>query len=105
MNQYVTSTPSFSPSSANSSAPATSKAGGAARHGSGILRWPGGAEAGHITAGKFLEHFVAYPWMHLDIAGSAFLKQDYVYHKKGGTGVGVRLLVAFFEDKYRNLED
>ena len=23
----------------------------------------GGAEAGHITAGKFLEHFVAYPWM------------------------------------------
>ncbi|MAZ58184.1 MAG: peptidase M17 [Flavobacteriales bacterium] len=61
----------------------------------------GGPEAGHITAGKFLEHFVAYPWMHLDIAGSAFLKQDYIYQKKGGTGVGVRLLVAFFEAKYR----
>ena len=65
----------------------------------------GGAEAGHITAGKFLEHFVAYPWMHLDIAGSAFLKQDYIYQKKGGTGVGVRLLVAFFEDKYRHSDD
>ena len=62
----------------------------------------GGAEAGHITAGKFLEHFVAYPWMHIDIAGSAFLKQDYMYQKTGGTGVGVRLLVAFFEDKYRD---
>ena len=61
----------------------------------------GGAESGHITAGKFLEHFVAYPWMHLDIAGLAFLKQDYIYQKRGGTGVGVRLLVAFFEDKYR----
>ncbi len=55
----------------------------------------GGAEAGHITAGKFLEHFVDYPWIHLDIAGSAFLQQDYLYYKKGGTGVGVRLLVKF----------
>ncbi|MAQ70203.1 MAG: peptidase M17 [Flavobacteriales bacterium] len=65
----------------------------------------GGAEAGHITAGKFLEHFVAYPWMHLDIAGSAFLKQDYIYQKRGGTGVGVRLLLAFFENKYRESDD
>jgi len=55
----------------------------------------GGAEAGHITAGKFLEHFVDYPWIHLDIAGSAFLQQDYLYHKRGGTGLGVRILVEF----------
>ena len=58
----------------------------------------GGAEAGHITAGKFLEHFVDYPWIHFDIAGSAFLQQDYLYHKKGGTGVGVRLLSSFFDN-------
>jgi len=62
----------------------------------------GGAEAGHITAGKFLEYFVDYPWIHLDIAGAAFLQQDYLYHKKGGTGIGVRLLTAFFESRYRN---
>jgi len=62
----------------------------------------GGMEAGHITAGKFLEYFVSYPWIHLDIAGSAFLKQDYLYHKAGGTGVGVRLLTAFLESRYRN---
>tara|TARA_B100000579_G_scaffold307138_1_gene256924 strand:+ start:26841 stop:28220 length:1380 start_codon:yes stop_codon:yes gene_type:complete len=55
----------------------------------------GGAEAGHITAGKFLEYFVDYPWIHLDIAGAAFLQQDYLYHKTGGTGFGVRLLVDF----------
>ena len=55
----------------------------------------GGAEAGHITAGKFLEYFVDYPWIHLDIAGSAFLKQDYTYNRKGGTGVGVRLLTRW----------
>ena len=40
----------------------------------------GGGEGGHITAGKFLEHFVDYPWIHLDIAGGAFLKEDYLYH-------------------------
>ena len=29
----------------------------------------GGPYGGAITAGKFLEHFVDYPWMHFDIAG------------------------------------
>ena len=33
----------------------------------------GGPTAGAITAGKFLEHFTDYPWMHFDIAGSAFI--------------------------------
>ena len=55
----------------------------------------GSAEAGHITAGKFLEHFTDYPWFHLDIAGSAFLKSDFLYNSKGGTGMGVRLLFNF----------
>ena len=55
----------------------------------------GGAEAGHITAGKFLENFVDYPWIHMDIAGAAFLKREHLYHRVGGTGVGVRLLVHF----------
>ena len=55
----------------------------------------GGAEAGHITAGKFLEYFVDYPWIHLDIAGVAFLKDEYLYNKVGGTGFGVRLLAYF----------
>ena len=52
----------------------------------------GGAEAGAITAGKFLEHFTDYPYVHLDIAGPAFLDSPWGYYGKGGTGVGVRLL-------------
>jgi leucyl aminopeptidase len=59
----------------------------------------GGAEAGAITAGKFLEHFTDYPYTHLDIAGPAFLLAPYTYHGKGGTGVGVRLLFDFLKTK------
>ncbi|MBJ04470.1 MAG: peptidase M17 [Flavobacteriales bacterium] len=55
----------------------------------------GGPEGGHITAGKFLEKFVDYPWIHLDIAGVTFFKSKYLYHSQGGTGVGVRLLTHF----------
>jgi leucyl aminopeptidase len=56
----------------------------------------GGKYAGSITAGKFLEHFTSFPWIHLDIAGPAFLHSDDNYRKKGGTAVGVRLLFDFF---------
>jgi leucyl aminopeptidase len=55
----------------------------------------GGAEAGMITAGKFLEYFIDYPYVHLDIAGPAFLDRPVTYYGKGGTGVGVRLLTHF----------
>ncbi|MCS7018641.1 MAG: leucyl aminopeptidase [Cytophagales bacterium] len=55
----------------------------------------GPAEAGAITAGKFLQHFVAYDWIHLDIAGTAFLKSARHYRGPQGTGYGVRLLYHF----------
>jgi len=56
----------------------------------------GKGEAGHISAGKFLERFaVDYPWIHLDIAGPAFLTAPESYRGKGGTGMGVRLLYEF----------
>ena len=59
----------------------------------------GPAEAGQITAGKFLEHFTNYPWMHLDIAGPAFLSKDDQYRLKGGTGSGVRILFDYLSKK------
>jgi leucyl aminopeptidase len=59
----------------------------------------GGVIAGAITAGKFLEHFTNYPYIHLDIAGPAFLEGGDSYRGKGGTGVGVRLLFDFFAKK------
>lgn len=57
----------------------------------------GGSTAGMITAGKFLEHFVDYPWLHFDIAGPAYLKTANSYRTKDGTGVGVRLLFNFLK--------
>lgn len=55
----------------------------------------GGPTAGSITAGKFLEHFTDYPYIHLDIAGPAWLDRASHYRPKGGTGNGVRLLYTF----------
>ncbi len=55
----------------------------------------GGKVAGAITAGKFLEFFTDYPWMHFDIAGPAYIQKEFHYQTKGGTGFGVRLLVDF----------
>ncbi len=59
----------------------------------------GGAEAGAITAGKFLHRFTTYKWIHLDIAGPAFLTAPYQYHPAGGTGVGVRLIYRYVKSK------
>lgn len=56
----------------------------------------GGKYAGAITAAKFLERFTDYPWIHIDIAGPAFVHSKDSYRGVGGTAVGVRLLVEFF---------
>jgi leucyl aminopeptidase len=58
----------------------------------------GGRWAGAITAALFLKKFVGdYPWVHLDIAGTAMLEEATDYSPKGGSGVGVRLLTQFFK--------
>ncbi len=55
-----------------------------------------GSREGQTTiAGKFLEHFTAYDWIHLDIAGNAFLFEKDGYRPKGGSGSGIRLLLNF----------
>ena len=52
-------------------------------------RW-GGA----VTAAMFLRDFVGdTPWVHLDIAGTAWLDDAKPYMAKGPTGVGVRTFV------------
>jgi leucyl aminopeptidase len=60
-----------------------------------------GPTSGAITAGKFLEHFVDYPWLHLDIAGPAYLTGSDSYRGKNATGVGVRLLYNFVKNRYQ----
>ena len=58
----------------------------------------GGRDGGAITAGKFLERFTENQYIHLDIAGPAFLDQEDSYRGKGATGVGVRLLFDFIKN-------
>ncbi|MFH1750120.1 MAG: leucyl aminopeptidase [Candidatus Micrarchaeota archaeon] len=50
-------------------------------------------DAGAITAAAFLKKFVSYPWVHLDIAGTAWNDYEKPYGIKGATGYGVRLIV------------
>ncbi len=59
----------------------------------------GGRLAGTITAGKFLEHFAKYPYVHIDIAGPAFIEgAEQNYKGIGGTGTGIRTLTNFFKN-------
>jgi len=59
----------------------------------------GGPIGGVSTAAKFLEHFTDYPWVHLDIAGAAFLKDKKGYKQSGATAVPVRLIYEFVKSK------
>ena len=52
---------------------------------------------GMLVAGIFLKEFVSdqLPWLHLDIAGPAYNDRSaHGYTPVGGTGIGVRSLVA-----------
>ena len=60
----------------------------------------GGGGAGTITAGLFLKRFVnEKPWVHLDIAGTAYLDKDMGYLPKGATGVHVKTLYNMLKNK------
>lgn len=59
----------------------------------------GGPVGGATTAGKFLEHFTDYPWIHMDIAGAAHISAASGYKQSGGTGVAVRLIYDFIKNK------
>jgi leucyl aminopeptidase len=61
----------------------------------------GGRFAGMITAAKFLQEFVGNtPWVHLDIASTAWNDDDKPYLPKGPTGVALRSLVEFGLGEY-----
>ena len=55
----------------------------------------GGRAAGSISAALFLKEFVDYPWVHLDIAGTAYSESDLGFIPKGPTGIPVGLFVEF----------
>ena len=59
----------------------------------------GGRPAGAITAAAFLSSFVEEtPWVHLDIAGTAWTQdgtKEKSYNPKGATGFGIRTIVKY----------
>ncbi len=57
---------------------------------------------GAITAGMFLEKFIneenKQKWVHIDIAGPAFVDRAWGYNPAGGSGAGIRMAVNFLEN-------
>ena len=63
------------------------------------LKNTGGRAGGAETAGAFLKAFVGEtPWIHLDVAGTAYLDTESSYMAKGPTGTPVRAFVTIVED-------
>jgi leucyl aminopeptidase len=66
------------------------------------LRNIGGRGAGTITAGLFLQEFAGdMPWVHLDVAGTAYSETDLTVMPKGPTGTPVRTFVEFVRGRAR----
>jgi len=66
----------------------------------------GGRAGGAISAAVFLKEFAGdLPWVHMDIAGTAWAEETRPYQPKGATGVGVRTLaeLALDADSWVNL--
>jgi len=57
---------------------------------------------GAITAGMFLDNFIKdenkEKWIHLDIAGPAFVDSAWGYNPAGASGAGVRLTIEFMKN-------
>ncbi|HIW32773.1 MAG TPA: leucyl aminopeptidase [Candidatus Paenibacillus intestinavium] len=63
------------------------------------LKNSGGRHGGTITGGLFVGHFAqGKPWVHLDIAGTAFLSNSRKWETKGATGVMVRTLYQLISE-------
>ena len=62
----------------------------------------GGRPAGTITAALFLKEFTdGYPWVHMDIAGTAYTEADLGTIPRGPTGVPVGIFVEFVRGRTR----
>ena len=59
----------------------------------------GGRYGGAITAAMFLKEFAEEtPWIHLDIAGTAWMEDNKAWIAKGPSGIALRSLVEFVKD-------
>jgi len=63
------------------------------------LKNSSGRNGSLVTSGYFLKEFAGdIPWIHLDIAGTAWTDKDKPYIPKGATGIGVRLILEFLRN-------
>ena len=57
---------------------------------------------GAITAGMFLEHFIKeenkQKWIHVDIAGPAYVESSWGYNPHGASGAGIRMTLEFLKN-------
>jgi leucyl aminopeptidase len=59
----------------------------------------GGRWGGAVTAAMFLKEFAEdTPWIHLDIAGTAWMEENKSWIAKGPSGIAVRSLVEFVKE-------
>ena len=65
------------------------------------LKNTGGRAAGTITAALFLKEFADFPWVHLDVAGTAYSETDLVMIPRGPTGVPMGTFVQFVRGRTR----
>ncbi|MDI6743951.1 MAG: leucyl aminopeptidase [Thermodesulfovibrionales bacterium] len=62
----------------------------------------GGKNGSLVTAAYFLYEFAEKtPWVHLDIAGTAWVEKDKPYIPKGASGIGVRLIIDYLRSELR----
>jgi len=58
---------------------------------------------GAITAGLFLDNFVSEElkdkWLHLDIAGPAYVEKEWGYNQSGASGAGVRMCLYWLKEQ------
>jgi len=58
----------------------------------------GSRDGSLIKSAIFLHDFVTKPWVHMDIAGPAYLSADKAWSPKGAVGTGVTTLVRLAQD-------
>jgi leucyl aminopeptidase len=69
------------------------------RSGIADIKNTGGRYGGAVTAAMFLKEFVEdTPWIHLDIAGTAWTEENKSWIAQGPSGVAVRSIVEFVKD-------
>ena len=69
------------------------------RSGIADIKNTGGRYGGAISAAMFLKEFVDdTPWIHLDIAGTAWLEENKSWIAQGPSGIAVRSIVEFVKD-------